>query len=195
MTAIAYSSTAGGPVKGVLPLEHLSTSRPCAEPLSKILGPRTMLEPSQCPHREALGVKCKKWTERGGGETEAEGDRVRSWKVTWDRGVRRAARRLKDEGCRARNISVVEGSWRKCVESRRVVTARLTAIETEGATKRKEQIRGNKWKKRPFCLNSISVGEAKTRRKMDQQRLRVFLWLTILLFSLCPEMASSQVRM
>lgn len=191
MTAIAYSSTAGG----ILPLQHLSTSRNCAEPLSKILGPRTMLDPSKCPHREVFGVKGKEWKERRGGETEAEEDRAKSGKVTLDRGPKRVERRLKDEGCHERNISVVGGSWRKCVESRRDVTGRLTAIETEGAIKKKEENKGNKWKKWPFCLNSISMVEVKTRRTMDQQRLHVFLWLTILLFSLCPKMASSQVRM
>lgn len=155
-----------------------------------------MLDPSNCPRHEVFDVKGKKWTEKlGGKKNKAEEDRTKCWKVTWDRGVKRVARRLKDEGCRERNISIVRGSWRKCVETKRGMTRRLTAVDTENVTKKKEGNKGNKCKKWPFCLNGISMVEMKTRRRSDQQSLHVFLQLTILLFSLCPKMALSQVRM
>lgn len=171
MTVIAYSSAAGGPVRGILRLQHLSTSRNCAE--SKSCGARTMLKPSKCPHGKIFGVKSKKWIEKRGGKTEEEEHGVKCRKVTGDGG----------------NVDFNGGSWRRCVKSRRNVTR--MDIERKGAIKSKAESKRNQWKRWPFCLNMSKEGLKKTRRTHHQQ-LHVFLWFTILLF--CPTMATSQVR-
>lgn len=193
MTVIAYSSAAGGPVRGILPLEHLSTSTNCARPLSKIFAAQTMLEPSKCPHEKDFGVDGKKRIEKPGGKTETEEHGVKCRKVTGDGGGKKVERGLKDEGCHGRNLDINRGGWRRCVESKREAARKPTAFETEGAVKRKAESKCSQWKKRPFCLNNIYVEDVKTTRRMHR-RLLAFLWFTTLLFGLCPKMASSQVR-
>lgn len=194
MTVIAYSSAAGGPVRGILPLEHLSTSRNCAKPLSKIFEAQTMLQSFKCPHGKDFGVDGKKWIGKPGGKTEAEEHGVKCRKVAGDGGGKKVKRGLKDEGCHGRNLDINRGGWRRCVESKREAARKPTASETEGAIKKKADSKCNRWKKRPFCLNNICVEDVKTTRRMHHRRLHAFLWFTTLLFSLCPKMASSQVR-
>lgn len=187
MTAIAYSSAAGGPVSGILLLEHLSTSRNCAEPLSETSGDQTMLAPSGCPRGKVFGVKSKESIEKRGGKTEAEERRVKSREAAVDGGGQEVERGLQEEGCHGRTIVADGGSWR-CVASKRDVT------RTESAIKRKAESNGNEPMKWPFCPNNNCVEDVQTTRRMHQQRLHVHLWFTILLFSLCAKTASSQVR-
>lgn len=151
-----------------------------------------MLEPSECPHGTDFGANGKKWIEKPCGEIEGEEHRGELRKVTGDGGGEKVERGLKDE--RRRNIDMTGGSSRSRVESKKDVTRRLRAVETEGAIKRQAESKCNQWEKWPFSLNSISVEDVKTTRRTCHRRLHVFLWFTILLFSLCPNMASSQVR-
>lgn len=153
-----------------------------------------MLKPYKCPYGKVVGVNGKKWIEKRDGNIEAEEHRVKCRKVAEGGGGKKVERGLQDKGCHERNIDIDGGSWRCCVESKRDMTRWLTTIETEGAIKRKAESKGNKWKTWPFFLNNTHVEDIKKTRRMHQQRLHVFLWFTILLFCLCPEMASSQVR-
>lgn len=165
-----------------------------------------MVEPSKCPHLEVVGVNGKTWVDEGGGRTEDEEDQGKFRRARWDSGVKKVKRGLEDEGCHERNISCRQVgkhlvSRGKCVKSKRDIRrrrSRRVALETQGAIKKTEENKGNKWKKRPPCLNNICVVEVKTRRRrrrrVEQQRHRVLLWLALLLFSLqCPNMALAQV--
>lgn len=184
MTVITYSSAAGSPAK----------------PMSQILGPWTMPHPSKYPRLEVCGVKGRTWIEERGSEREGGEERE-----TWDRVIRRITKERKEEECDGRNLSCREVgkgrvSWRTCLE--READTPETAAETKGATKQTEEDDGEseKWPFSPvsFLLKKISEEGVKTGRKtMDRmQRVKVFVWLTLLLFfSLCPNTASSQVRM
>lgn len=202
MTVITYSSAAGSPAKGIPVRERLSVPRNVAEPLYKILGPWTMPDPSKYPRLEVCGVKGRTWIEERGSKREGEEERVKRRRETWDRVISRIKKERKEEECNGRNLSCREVgkgriSWRTCLEREADTPETLTAAETKGAIKQTEENNGES-KKRPF--SPVSEEGVKTGRKttdrMQRVRVRVFLWLTLLLFfSLCPNMASSQVRM
>lgn len=203
MTVITYSSTAGSPLKEIQVLEHPSASGNVAEPLSNIAEPWTMLDPSKNPTLEFCGVKGQKWIE----QREAKGKKVKSKRETWGRGVSRMKRGRREEQCNLRDKYHKEvrkdlKSGRECVEGRHKSKTddSGTLSEAEGAIKQKEKKKGKR--KRwpvfplPFHLKNISEGEVK-RGKSTMKGMRwhhVFLWLILLLFSMCPETASSQVR-
>lgn len=179
-TVIAYLSAAGGPVRGILLLKHLSTSGNCeAESLSKTFGARAALDPCRRPQGKVSGVQSKKPIGKQCGKTEDEEDGVKCKKVSVDGGGKEVERGLEDSR-RGRNVAVDGGSWR-CAESKR------------GGTKRKAESKGNTWRKWPFRLNDVCVEDEKAARRLHQQQLHVFLCFTILLFGLCPKVAFSQV--
>lgn len=204
MTVITYSSAAGSPAKGIPVRQRLSGTRNVAEPLSEILGPWTMPHPSKYPHLEVCGVEGRTRVEERGSKREGEEERE-----TWDSIIRRIKKEIKEEECNERNLpcrEVGKGrvSWRTCLEREADTPETLTATETKGAMKQTEEDNGEskKWPFSPvsFLLRKISEEGVKTGRKtmdrMQRVRVRVFVWLTLLLFfSLCPNMASSQVRM
>lgn len=197
MTVITYSSAAGSPAKGIPVRQRLSVTRNVAEPLSKILGPWT----SKYPGLEVCGVKGRTRIEERGSKREGEEEGE-----TWGRVIRRKKAR-KEEECNGRHLTCREVgkgrvSWRRCLEREADTPETLTAAETKGALKQTEE-NNDESKKRPFSPVSflrkkISEEGVKTERKTRErmQRVRVFLRLTLLLFfSLCPDVASSQVRM
>lgn len=205
MTVITYSSAAGSPAKGIPVRQHLSGTRNVAEPLSEILGPWTMLGPSKYPRLEVCGIKGRTRIEERGSEREVEEERE-----TWDRVIRGMKKKeRKEEECNGRNLSCREVGkgrvrWRTCLEGEADTPETLTAAETKGAIKQTGEDNGEskKWPFSPvsFLLKKISEEGVKTGRKtMDRMQrvgVRVFVWLALLLFfSLCPNTASSQVRM
>lgn len=181
MTVITYSSAAGSPAKGIPVRQHLSKS----------LGPWTMPHPSTCPRLEVCGVKGQTGIEERGSKREEEEERE-----TWDGVIRRIGRNL---SCREAGKGRV--IWRTCLEREADTREILTAAETKGAIKQTEEDNGGSktWPFSPvsFLLKKISEGGVKTGRKtMNRMHERVwlFVWFTLLLlFSLCPNMASSQV--
>lgn len=200
MTVITYSSTAGSPLKEIQVLEHPSLSGNVAEPLSKIVEPWTMLNPSKNQTLEFCRVKGQKWIK----QREAKGEKVKSKRETWGRGVSRMKRGRREEQCNLRNKYHKEvrkdlKSGRECVEGRykNKTDDSGTLSEAERAIKQKEKGKRKRWPvfPLPFHLKNISDEEVK-RGKNTMKGMRwhhVFLWL-ILLFSLCPKPASSQVR-
>lgn len=209
MTVIIYSSTAGSLLREIHALEHPSASGNVAEPLSKIVEPWTMLDPSKNPTLEFCGVKGQKWIKKRDGNRKAEVEKATRKRETWGKGVRKMKRERRETQCNIRNKYHKEvrkdlKSGRECSEGRHKSktddSGTLSPTETEGAIKQKEKKKGKKkrWSVFPlhFHLKNISEGEVKRGKNMmkGMRSHRIFLWFILLLFSLCPKTASSQVR-
>ena len=199
MTVITYSSAAGRLPKEIQVLEHPLASGNVPEPLSEVLDPRTMLDPSENPILDSCGVKGQRWIEQRDNERRGK---VRRKRQRWGRWVNRES-----QWCNLRNKCNKEvrkdlKSGRECAEgrhkSRTDVFGILSAAETEGKIEQREE-RMEKRKTwpvfpRPFHLKHITEGEVKREKNMMMRWHHIFLWLILLLFSLCPKPASSQVR-
>ncbi len=199
MRVITYSSAAGRLPKEIQVLEHPSASGNVPGPLSEILEPRTMLDPSENPIVVSCGVKGQIWIERRHDDGGAKGEKAKRTRRTWGR----------EERCNLRNKCHKEvgedlKSEGRCVEgkdkSKTGVSGILSAAETEGEIRQREKRTGKRkrwpvfpW---PFHLKNIAEGDVKGEKSMvkEMRWQHVFLWLTLVLFSLCPEPASSQVR-
>lgn len=208
MTVITYSSAAGRFPKKIQVLEHPSACGNVPEPLSETLEPQVMLDHSENPIREPCGVKGQRWI---GDERGAKGEKARSKRQTWARGVsgERMDGGRREEQCNLRNKCNKEvgknlKSGRECVEgalkSKTDVSEILSVAETQGEIERREQGMGKKkrwpvfiW---PFHLRNITEGEVERGKNVmkGMRRHHIFLWLILLLYSLCPIPASSQVR-
>lgn len=204
MTVITYSGAAGSPAKGIPVRQRLSVTRNVAEPLSKILGPWAMSDPSEYPGLEVCGVKGRTRIEERGSKREGDEDRE-----TWGRVFRRIKRERKEEECNGRSLSCREVgkgrvSCRRRLECEADTPETLTAAETKGAIKQTEE-NSSESTKRPFSPVSFlrkktSEEGVKTGRKTTDRMQRVRVWLFVrltllLFFGLCPNVASSQVRM
>ncbi|XP_045888237.1 uncharacterized protein LOC123958722 isoform X1 [Micropterus dolomieu] len=179
MTVITYSSAAGRFLKEIQVLEHPSASEDVPEPQSKILEPQTMLKNTIL---ESGGVRGHRRTEQRDDDDDrgAKGGQAKGKRQKWGRGVsrERMTRGRREEQCNLRNKCNREvlkylKSTGRCVEgkdeSKAGVSGIVSAAETEGEIKERET---RMWKR---------------MRWHD-----IFLWLTLLLFSLCPKPASSQ---
>lgn len=212
MTVITYSSAAGRLPKEIQVLEHPSASGNVPEPLSEILEPRTMPGPSENQIPGSCGVKGRRWIEQGDDDGGAKGEEAKRKGQTWGRGVSRERmnRGRGEEQCNLRNKCNKEvgkdlKSEGRCMEgkdkSKMGVSGNLSAAETEGEIKQREKRMGKRKRRpvfpfSPFHLKNIIEGDVKGEKSMMKEtRWRhIFLWLTLLLFSLCPKPASSQVR-
>ncbi|XP_078016774.1 usherin [Epinephelus lanceolatus] len=209
MTVITYSSAAGRLPKKIQVLEHPSAPENVAEPLSELLEPRTMLDPSENPILDTCGVKGQGWIEQRDDQGGAKGEKVKRKRQTWGRGVRTeemdGGRRGEQFNLRKKcNRKVGEDlkSGEKCVvgkhKSKADVSGILSASETEGVIKQMDKRMGKrkKWPVFPWMLHlkSFIEGEEKREKKMMKgiRWHRVILWLILLLFSLCATPASSQ---
>lgn len=204
MTVITYSSAAGRLPKEIQVLEHPCDSGNVPVPLFEIVEPRTMLDPSENPTREPCGVKGQRRIEQGDDERGAKGGIVKRRRQTWVRGFSRERmnRGRREEQCNLRNkcnkqVRKTLKSGRECVEGRH---KSRTDVSWTGEIKRREERMGERrrWPvfPRPFHLNNITEGEVKsgTITMKGMRRHHIFLWFALLLFSLCPKPASSQVR-
>lgn len=208
MTVITYSSAAGRLPKEIQVPEHPFASGNVPGPPSEILEPRTMQDPSQNPSLASCGVKGQRRIEQGDGERRATGEAVKRRRQTWGRGVgrERMNRGRREEQCNLRNkckeVRTELKSGRECVEGRHKTDVRgiLSAAETEGEIKQKEERMGKRerWpvSPGPFHLKNTAEGEVKRGKNMSKGMRwhHIFLWLILLLFSLCPKPASAQVR-
>lgn len=200
MTVITYSSAAGRLPKEIQVLEHPCDSGNVPVPLSEIVEPRSMLDPSENPIREPFGVKGQRWIEQGD-ERGAEGEKVKRRRQRLVRGFTRERmnRGRREKQCNLRNKcnKEVRKSGRECVEGRHKTR---TDVSWTGEIKQREGGMGKRKRRpvfpRPFHLNNITEGEVKsgTITMEAMRRHHIFLWFTLLLFSLCPNPASSQVR-
>lgn len=214
MTVITYSSAAERLPKEIQVLEHPSTSRNVPEPPAEILKPWTILEPMENQIQDSCGVKGHRWIEQRGILRGAEEEGVKRKRQTC--GSRVSGERIneerRDEQFNLKNkcnkdVRKDLKCVRECVEeghkSRKYVSGLLSADETEGEIKQIEEMKEKRRRRPvfpwPFHLENITEGkeERKKRGKNMVKRKRwhhIFLWLILLLFSLCPKPASSQVR-
>lgn len=193
MTVITYSSAAGRLPKEIQVFEHPSASGDAPEPLSEIPEPRTMPDPSGNPIQESCGVKGQGWI----GQRDEE-----TWKSqTWGRGV--STKRMKggkrEEWCNLRNKREEEveeelKSGRECVEGRRKSKTDVSSILSAAKQKEERMGKRKRWSVFPLPrhLKNITAGEAKRGKNTTWHH--IFVWLILLLFSLCLTPASSQVR-
>ncbi len=210
MTVITYSSAAGRLLKEIQVLEHPSTSRNVPEPLSEVLKPQTMLDPMEDLIQESCGVKGQRWIEQRDDKRGAKREEVKKRRQTRGRGVSRERidRGRRDEQHNFRNkcnkkVRKDLKSGRECLEERHkrregVFGIRSAAEEVESKQKEERMEKLRRWSvfPCPFHLKNITEGEVKRAQNvMKRMRWhRIFLWLILLLFSLCPKPASSQVR-
>ncbi|XP_070842368.1 usherin [Chaetodon trifascialis] len=209
MTVITYSSAAGRLPKEIQVLEHPFASGNVPEPLSEILEPQTTPHPSENPSLVSGGVKGQRWTEHRDDEGRAKGEKAKRRWQTWGRGVsgERMNRGRREEPCNLRNKCNKEvrtdlKSGRESVEgshkSKTDISGILSAAETEGEIKQEDGRMATRksWlvSPRPFYLKNITEGEVKRGKNMMKgvRWHHIFLWLILLLFSLCPEAASAQ---
>ncbi|XP_068431767.1 usherin [Clinocottus analis] len=204
MTVITYSGAAGR-----LPKEIHVPSLPgnVAEPLSKILEASTTLDPSENPILEFCRVKGQRWLEHRGNEGGAKPQRAEMQRQKWGRGVSREKmeRGMRKELCdlrikRNKNIKYLRNGG-NCAKAKDKYTADVCGIssilsdaETEDESKQREK-RMREWKiwpvsPWPFYMKIITGRGKNMMKRMKWHHL--FIWFTLLLFSLYPTPASSQ---
>lgn len=186
MTVITYSSTAGSPLKEILVLEHPSASGNVPEPLLKSIEPQTMQVPSNNLSLEFCVVKGQKWIEQG----DAKEEKVERKRETCGRGVSSMKSGRTEEQCNFKN--------RYYKKVRKDLKSSLGYMEGWGRSNRDDPGTDSARKQREKKNEeNISEGEAR-RQKSTMKRIRwhhISIWLTLLLFSLGPNTASSQVRL
>lgn len=181
MTAITYSSTAGRPLKEILVLEHPSASGNVLEPLFKIIEPyQTMLDPSKNLSLEVCVVNGQKWIEHGEAK-DKEGERKRETCGRWVNSIKRGRT---EERCHFRDKCY--NKVRKDLKCGRGYVeawhrSKRDNPGTDGARKQK----GNK--------TEDKLPEGEVRRQRNMRWHHISLWMMLLLFSLGPNTASSQV--
>lgn len=211
MTVITYASAAGRLPKEIQVLEHPSASGNAPELLSEILEPRTTLNPSENQILESWRVKGQrrtKETESGKTEGGAKRGNLRGKRQTWGRGVRREGTKRggREELCSLRKRVIgkdLKGSGKNGVEgkdkSKTDVSGILSAAQTEGEIKQCEKMMRIR-KSWPvllglFLLKKMTEERGKREENVTgMRRHHLFLWLALLLLSLCLKPASSQVR-
>lgn len=144
-----------------------------------------MQDPSKNPTLEFCGVKGHKWIKKRDGKRKSEGEKEKTMRET------KIKRERREMQCRIRNKYHKEvrkdlKSGRECFEGRHKSKTEdhgsLSA--TEGAIKKKKR-----WSMIPL------QGEGKRAKNMKGMRWhRLSLWFMLLIFTLCPKTASSQVR-
>ncbi|TDH17235.1 hypothetical protein EPR50_G00006290 [Perca flavescens] len=208
MTVITYSSVAGRLPKEIQVLEHPSAPENVAEP--RFLEPQTMQDPLENPILESLGVKGQRWMEQREDEGETKGEKAKRNRQTWSRGVsrERMERVRREEQCNLRNKCNKKvrkdlksggklnesGGLNGKHESKTDVSGILPAAETEGEIKQTEK-RMAKRKTMPvfsWLFHLKNITETVENMMKGMRWHQIFLWLTLLLFSLCPKSASSQ---
>ncbi|XP_039982949.1 usherin [Xiphias gladius] len=209
MTVITYASAAGRLPKEIQVLEHPSASGNAPELLSEILEPRTTLNPSENQILESWRVKGQrrtKETESGKTKGGAKRGNLRGKRQTWGRGVRREGTK---RGGRAELCSLwkrvigkdLKGSGKNGVEGKDKgktdVSGILSAAQTEGEIKQCEKMMRIR-KSWPvllglFLLKKMTEERGKREENVTgMRRHHLFLWLALLLLSLCLKPASSQ---
>ncbi|XP_010791101.1 usherin [Notothenia coriiceps] len=162
MTVITYSSAAGRFPRKIQVLEHPSALGNVPETLSKIGEPRTMLGPLENPTPEYCGVKGQRWIDQRDNEGGVAGEKAKRKRQTWRTGVSR------EKMERRRREEQFDFKRNKCIKE---VGGKYIEGEDRNGT------------------------NASERGKATMKRIRwhnIFLWFTLLLFSLCPKPASSQ---
>ncbi|XP_074481361.1 usherin [Sebastes fasciatus] len=198
MTVITYSSGAGRHPKEIQVLEHPSAPGNVAEPPSEIVEPGTVPDPSENPILQSRGVKGRRRMERRDDEGGAKAETAKRKRQTWSR--ERMERGRREEQCYLRNkcnkeVRKDRKSGGKFVEgkdkSKTDVSVILSTAETEGEIKQ----RMGKRKIWPVSLCPFHLKNITERGENMMKGMRwhhIFLWLTLLLFSLCPKPTSSQ---
>ncbi|XP_041646715.1 usherin [Cheilinus undulatus] len=194
MTVITYSSAAGRFPKEIQVREHLPASGNALEPLSGILEPQTMLL-SSLGSGEVIG---QKWMEL---RKEERGVKERKRRPAWSRRVNREKmnRNRCEEQRDLRNKCQKENQifLTKCVKGDNKNSMNISGNLLQGEVKHREKMLEERqtW---PACvpvhLKSIPKGDLK-RGKNIMTRMkphRIFLWITLLLYSMCATPASSQ---
>ncbi|XP_053172998.1 usherin [Scomber japonicus] len=207
MTAITYSSAARRPPKEMQVLEHPSASGNVTEPISEILQPWNMREQPENPILESSRVKGRKWCEEKEGRENdggAKGGKLHRNRQTWGTGVsKEMMKRGGQEQLSNRQVGKdLKGSWGKLLEgkdkSETDVSGILSVAERDDDIEESE-----KWMKKlksrsaflwKFPLKNNTEGEVKKEKNIMEgmRHCHIFLWLLLLLLSLCPTPASSQ---
>ncbi|KAJ4947204.1 hypothetical protein JOQ06_009242, partial [Pogonophryne albipinna] len=199
MTVITYSSAAGRFPKKIL--EHPSALGNVPETLSKIGEPRTMLDPLENPTPEYCGVKGQRWIDQRDNEGGVAGEKAKRKRQTWRTGVsrERMERRWREEQFDFNRNKCIKEVGGKYIEGEDRNGTNASGIPHVMLTRNTEikQVEKRLWETKrwcgfswPFYLKNITE-----RGKATMKRIRwhnIFLWFTLLLFSLCPKPASSQ---
>lgn len=211
MTVITYSSAAGRLLKEIQVLGHPSASGNVPECLSEILEPWAMLDPVENLTVGSCGVRGRRWIEENedwkteGGASRGNLQRKRQ---TWGRGVGRESMKRggREELCNLLKRVIrkdSKGSWTNGVKgkdnSKTDVSGILSAVKTEGEIEQWEKMRRKRqswpsilWL---FVLKKTTEEEVKREKNIvGMKGHHFFLWLALLVLSLCLKPASSQVR-
>lgn len=184
MTVITYSR-GGHLLKEFQVLECPSASWNVAELLSKFAEPWTMLDPLISLTLQFFEVKGQRWMEK-----DAKGEKGKRMSGTRRKWMKRTTICFRNTN--QNNVIKDPESGRECLERRlgnRVDdSGTLSAAETEGVINGKEE---GRWK---WCSVFLPSFYQKTTSEGYIMKHPLFLWLILVLITLCPKTASSQVR-
>lgn len=188
MTVITYSNAVGRVPKELQVPEHPSAFRNVPEPLCGIVEPRTTEEPLENRIIETCWIKGPKWFEEKGGRKSDEGPKrgkLQMKRQTWDRGVFRETRKSR-------------GREQLCKLWDKEDGKDLTWVEGQTEQREKRMENHNNWTVFSCKLPLTNSTDEKVRRERKMTTMmrwhHGFLCLSLLILSLCPKPASSQVR-
>lgn len=201
MTVITYSSAAGRIEKKIQVLEDSSSSGNVPEPLSESPGPRIMLDHFENQILESCEVKGRRRTDEEDQKPEEEvaGGNLQRRRQQWGRGVdEERVKTGQREAARMRNRNCPKGNRKnKGEEKEQSSTDGLKSLspgETRGEIKQCEKRTRRRTQLPARVCASLPPNASREGRNMATGGRQTFLWIALLILSLCPNPASSQVR-
>lgn len=190
MTVITYSNGAGRLLSKILVPEHPSAYGNVPQPFSEILEPGTMLDPLKV--QECSRVRSPRPIEKYEGR-----QRRKTQKEVQTLGRRLNSRR---KDVRKKQKECGENTVKGEDENETHVSGMLSIREnkSEISQREKRSRKKNLWLVVLWLLPLKIISEEKMKMQINVIGLRwhpVFLWLPLLFLSLCPNLASSQVRL
>ena len=188
MTVITYSDGAGRLLYKIQVPEHPSAYRNVPQPLFEILEPGTMLDPVEI--QEGSGVRSPRLIEEK--EGRKAGNIKKELQTLRTLNSRRKDLRKYRKGC---GKNTAKGKDKNKTH----VSGMLSLRENNGEISQREKRSRKKklWLLIMWLLPLKIISEEKMKMQMKIIGLRwhhVFFWLPLLFLSLCPKLASSQVR-
>lgn len=202
MTVITYSSAAGRIEKKIQVLEDPSSTGNVPEPLSESLGPRTMLVHFENQILDSREVKGRRWTkEKENQKTEEEvaGGNLQKRRQTWGRRVgKERVKTGQREEVWMKNRNYPKGNLKNRGEgkyqNKTDVLKILSAGETKDDIKQWQKMTRKRKHFSAFLCSFPLKNATKAGRNMAMRWRQTFLWIALLILSLCLNPASSQVR-
>lgn len=196
MTVITYSSAAGRIEKKIQVLEDPSSSGNVPEPLPDSLGPRTTLDHFESQTLEQREVKGQRWTKEEDQKTEevvAGGNLQRRRQTQGRRVGKERVKTGQTEEVWMENTNYPKGNDKNRREgkdqSKTSVLKILSAGETRGEIRQWEKMTMS-GKHSPDFVRLFPLKNA----SKEGRNMETFLWIALLILSLCLNPASSQVR-